>query len=80
MPARFTARRYSDSGAIRPHCRLLDYFCMIFGVNATKSAIVVVKTKGAGNTFAINIIFPAAQAAGRLVCVGDAEPDKREPQ
>jgi hypothetical protein len=53
---------------------------MIFGVNATKSAIVVVKTKGAGNTFAINIIFPAAQAAGRLVCVGDAEPDKREPQ
>jgi hypothetical protein len=35
-----------------------DYASMIFGVNATKSAVVIVETKGAADKFAITAIRP----------------------
>jgi hypothetical protein len=41
-----------------PRFHFDDYPCMVFGVNATKSAVVVVETKGAGDKFAITAIKP----------------------
>jgi hypothetical protein len=41
-----------------PRFHIDDYLCMIFGVNATKSAVVIVETKGTGDKFAITAIRP----------------------
>jgi hypothetical protein len=41
-----------------PQCFLCDYARMIFGVNATKSAVVIAETKGVGDKFVITAIRP----------------------
>ena len=55
---RLLGQRTSSNCLLYPRLEFRDYACMIFGVSATKTAIVVAETKGTGNKFAITAIKP----------------------
>ena len=57
-PGDHKATDYQTAGVSYPRLCSVDYTNMIFGVAATKSAIVIAETKGTGEKFAITAIRP----------------------